>query len=364
MIKNKRIASHWGKTAPEEAVNIFNFYPIKKYFYERITNEKYYETSDLTEWTVRKYIGECNLSKNVLSLGCGFGFLERKLAELKVFNHCTAIDISSGAIEKAKEIAKDKGINNIDYIVGDLEKISLDEEKYDIVWMNGSLHHISDLKRSLIKIERSLKPGGIFINNDFIGPDYQQLSIRHRELINSIIHLIPPDLRSLNENNFVPSFYRHSIFRRFIYELYRILFFKPGYIDIDGLQQKPKLNKTTQKLYDYYLKIKKNQTFHQNKFKYGKVWDNDPYYYIIKDPSECVRSSEIIPNIKEIFKKSNIHYYNGSLLAYCIDPKFIKKYNEENSMHKELLSLIISIEEILIEMNEIEPNFAHIISFK
>ncbi len=363
MDKNK-ISKHWGNNSPEEAAHIFNFEPIIKYFYETITKESYSDNSDINKWTVNKYLKNKIPVKNLLSLGCGHGFLERKLAELNVYENCLGIDISEGAIEKARFHAKQKKTKNLKYEITDVDFISIEKEKYDVIWVNGALHHIRNLEHLIFEIYKGLKKEGILIANEFIGPNYQKLSKSNREIINSVIHLIPKELRYFSEETYTPPYFRNPIWKRIVYEIYKILFFKQGVLDIESFQTKPKLTRTQQKLYNLYLNIKKLQTGKNKKFKYGKVWDYNPYFYKVIDPSECIRSADIVNILKSKFKKIDVLYYNGSIVNYCIDPKFIKNFDPQNKKHQNILDLIINIEKTLINIGELEPHFAHIICVK
>ncbi len=93
----------------------------------------------------------------VLDIGSGGGRDSRFLANygLKI----TAIDFSEKMIEGAKAIQ-----SNIDYQVMDFERISFEDNQFDGVWANASLHHIpkANLSNVLTKIHGILKDHGTF----------------------------------------------------------------------------------------------------------------------------------------------------------------------------------------------------------
>jgi 2-polyprenyl-3-methyl-5-hydroxy-6-metoxy-1,4-benzoquinol methylase len=359
-----KVADHWGKSAPEEAVNIFNFSPIQRYFYQNITGDESSSDYDLTRWTVEKFLKDKKPIANLLSLGCGFGFLERALFRLGAFVKCTAIDISEAAIREATSRAKAENIHTIEYRVANLEELRLPPSTYDVIWMNGALHHLRRLEHVINVVKEALPPGGLLITNDFIGPNQQQLSERHREIINAVIHFIPSELRHANEGTFYPSFFRRPLLRRLIFEAWKVLTFKPGSLDIEALQIAPSLRGVKLRLYNLYRSIRRLQERKRRKFRFGKVWDNDPSYFRLVDPSECVRSADIVPVLRKTFPDIQVMDYYGSIVNFALDPKFIRKFRNGNPHHEKILELVLASEKTFVQIGEIPSCFAHIVCRK
>ncbi len=165
----------------------------------------------------KKPVAEC------LSLCCGFGEVERILSKLGAFKHCTAIDLSLNAIQVAARVAKEQGVDNIDFRVADLNSMELGTDQYDLIYANGALHHLAALERVAENIHRALKPGGLFVCNEYVGPNYQQLSLRQQEIINSVIHLLPARLRRQTDESYIPLAFQRSRWHRGIYRLYRAI---------------------------------------------------------------------------------------------------------------------------------------------
>lgn len=358
------VADHWGKSAPEEAVNIFNFMPTQRYFYQNVTGEESSSDYDLTRWTVKTFLKDKKPIANLLSLGCGFGFLERDLFKMGAFVKCTAIDISEVAIREASARAASENIHTIEYRVGNLEELQLAPSSYDVVWANGALHHLKQLEHVVDSVKDALKPGGLLITNDFIGPNQQQLSERHREIINAAIHLIPPDLRHANEGTFTPSFFRRPLLRRMLFEAWKILTFRPGSLDIEALQIAPSLRGVKLRLYNTYRFIRRLQERKGGRFRFGKVWDNDPSYFSLVDPSECVRSIDIVPVLRKAFPDIQLMDYYGSIVNFALDPKFIRRFQIGNPQHEKILELMFASERMFVETGEIPSCFAHIVCRK
>jgi SAM-dependent methyltransferase len=88
--------------------------------------------------------------------------------------------------------AKHEGLNEIiNYRVRDIFKIEMPENLYDVVFAESSLHHLSPLKETLIKVNRCLKPGGFFIVNEFVGPTRFQWTDRQLQVIDGILSILP-----------------------------------------------------------------------------------------------------------------------------------------------------------------------------
>ncbi len=109
-----------------------------------------------------------------------------------------------------------------------------------------------------------------------------------------------------------------------MYELFRLLMLKPLGInfEIHAIQKETPYFKRClinigKKLNQYLLK------FNNHFFRYGKLWDIYPRLIKEKDPSEGIRSDEIIPILKKTFNGNvEIKYYNCSILHYALDQMF------------------------------------------
>jgi SAM-dependent methyltransferase len=363
-----KITQHWGGASPDpDLPNCFyTFPPIRDYLFNCISGKVEKTGRGWCErWTVETYLSDKIPVAECLSLCCGFGEAERVLADLGVFLHCTGIDLSPGAIEGARARAREAGYSNIDYRVADLNIIELESEKYDLVWANGALHHILNLEHVVSQIYKALKPGGILVCNEYVGPKHMKLPFRQVEIINSVIHLIPPRYRR-TEEEFVPVYFRYPAWRRALFEFYRLLTFRTGGIlDIDSLQPKPSWPIYMSWLLNLYKAIRRRVPVRKKtSFYYGKIWDECSQMIKSMDPSESVRSDEIIPILKNRFRDMDIRYYNGSILLYALDQKFFKECDPNRREDRALIELLIDIERTMIDVGELSSDHAHIIARK
>lgn len=130
-----------------------------------------------------------------LTLGCGSGHNERKWAAEHGFEVHDAIDISPGSIMEAQSIAAREGLLQLQYSVGDLNSLTLPEGRYDVIFAEHSLHHVTDLEHLLTQVRQALKPDGLFIVDEFVGPSRFQWTDRQLAAISGVLSILPESLR-------------------------------------------------------------------------------------------------------------------------------------------------------------------------
>ena len=108
-------------------------------------------------------IKENSFQNNILDFGCGIG---KNLETQKNFNpkEITAIDISDVSIEKAKKNLKISP--KIIFKTGNCESTGLEDEKFDLVYGSGILHHLK-LEKAIIRNKRVLKKEGKIVGRAF-----------------------------------------------------------------------------------------------------------------------------------------------------------------------------------------------------
>ena len=133
----------------------------------------------------------------VLSLGCGFGVIERVLRRCDYCQLIHGVDVAEGAIEGARKAALDEGLDGLTYEVADLNTAKLPKETYDGVYVHAALHHVFQLEHLLDQIKQTLKPGGLFVVYEYIGPSQMQFPRRDLELADAFLNAIPERYRNM-----------------------------------------------------------------------------------------------------------------------------------------------------------------------
>ena len=131
----------------------------------------------------------------VLSPCCGIGWLELWVNKSCRVERIDAFDVSPSAIETAKANAAAAGVDCINYFVADGNVLDLGT-LYDLIVISGGLHHINDLEGFCATMRDHLKPDGVMIASEYVGPSYTQYTPRQVELINACITLLPEKYRN------------------------------------------------------------------------------------------------------------------------------------------------------------------------
>jgi ubiquinone/menaquinone biosynthesis C-methylase UbiE len=92
----------------------------------------------------------------LLDVGCGTGAAVRAAAGM--VERAVGVDISTGMIERARELAADLG--NVEFIVGDSEQLPFPDGTFTAVLCSSSFHHYPDPARALGEMARVLARGG------------------------------------------------------------------------------------------------------------------------------------------------------------------------------------------------------------
>jgi SAM-dependent methyltransferase len=208
--------------------------------------------------------------------------------------------VSEGAVEKARALARAEGHTHIHYRVADINKASLEENAYDVVFGISSIHHIVELESLYAKVYRALKPGGYFYMDEFVGPSQYQWSNAQLEAVNAILKQIPERLRVRRSDG---KLIRNSVVRPTIDQMNAV------------------------------------------------------------DPSEAIRSSEIIPLLSGHFPGFILRGYGGNILHLLLED-IAGNFVESDAEAMEWMERIFAYEDDWIAREGVGDNFAVIVARK
>ena len=229
----------------------------------------------------------------LLVLGCGSGWLERALAQKAGIGEITACDLARDRVQAAEQTARQEGLGRIRYQVCNLEAETLPEGPFDAIFANDVLHHITDLEGIYGRIHEALTPEGKLLFNEYVGPNRFQYSDARMELINRYFRLIPDHLRF-------------------------------------------------------------------NPYWGGLFWSRfrtDPAKLIADDPTEAVRSEDVLPLARKFFEVEAEYPYGGGLLNPLLY-EIIGNFDEQNPYDSRLLQVLCDAEDRLTRSRLIEPDFS------
>ena len=291
-----RVATVWSEMAGEWEVGGASHWTELELVQERINRRISGNPSvDPYVYLIRNYLqGKLPLER-ALTIGCGDGSLERGLSKYGFCRRHDAFDIAPGAIEKAKVAAAEAGLDHIRYEVKDANTAALSPRTYDCVFGQHSIHHVAALEHVFRGVAKALKPGGLFVLNEFVGPTRFQWTDRQLAVANGLCQVLPP-----------------AVLRRVT----------------DGRPRGPITRLTIAEM-------------------------------IEADPSESVRSSDILPLLPRYFDVLEVRGYGGTILHLLLD-EIAGNFRAPSAAR--LLDIICDLEELLIAGGDLTHDFAFVVA--
>lgn len=123
--------------------------------------------------------------------------------------HIDAWDISEGQRDKFFQHRYDGSIA-VDYHIGDVNPLQLPLAHYDLVIVQQAYHHFEALESITQQIARALKPHGLLLLKDYIGPNQLQRSANQLAICEPLWRALPERLRrnargGINEQLHIPA---------------------------------------------------------------------------------------------------------------------------------------------------------------
>lgn len=118
---------------------------------------------------------------SVLDIACGRGLILTRLAELYPGSKFTGKDLSTEAVEFARQNVKQKGLNNIEFVIKDLTNFdqTAQSESYDFITSFDAIHDQAKPLNVLKGIYRTLKQDGVYLMQDISGTSHVDKDIEH-----------------------------------------------------------------------------------------------------------------------------------------------------------------------------------------
>jgi SAM-dependent methyltransferase len=207
------------------------------------------------------------------------------------------MDIAEGLLFKQRKIAMDRGAAGIEYIKQDLNEVELEGNAYDLIFAQGTIHHIEKLERFFDQINNALKEHGKFIVREYIGPNRMQFTDTQLAIINEILRVLPNKYKKTMDGSIKNIAYS---------------------ADLDWLMK--------------------------------------------TDPSESVRSQEIISVMKERLEIIKLAYTGGTILHPLLSD--IASNFERDQDGEAILKLLILFEKVLTEKGVLPSDYVFCIAQK
>lgn len=214
---------------------------------------------------------------------------------------CKKIDAYEIAEERAREGMRIAKEKGypITFYIEDVNKALFKKNNYDIFFSWSALHHIENLEGVCENVREALKDGGLLFIQEFVGPSQFQWTDKQMEIVNRILSLLPNRLKFNHMDGTVLTEIR-----------------RPSIDDMNRI-----------------------------------------------DPSEAVRSSEIIPIIERYFDVKMVKYFGGSIFNLLFNG-IITNFDHSCDRDVTLIKIILLMEELLIENHILNSDYALIVAKK
>ncbi|MHA7957022.1 class I SAM-dependent methyltransferase [Streptomyces sp. L500] len=104
----------------------------------------------------------------ILDIGCGPGSITADLAALVPHGRVTGLDAAPGVLATARATARERGVSNTDFTVGDVRALDFPDGSFDVVHAHQVLQYLDDPVAALREMRRVCRPGGIVAVRDVV----------------------------------------------------------------------------------------------------------------------------------------------------------------------------------------------------
>jgi hypothetical protein len=206
------------------------------------------------------------------------------------------------------------------------------------------MHHFESLEYICQQIKQALRPDGLLILNEYIGCSRFQFSDRQREIVNLCLQLLPSKFRRLQQNA----------------------------VEMSGVQsvirdKKRMLRRLADKIQDGSLidAIRRRLLISKSKIT-GKEMEKVGIAFptardvIAADPSEAIRSGEIVNVLQQYFEIVEKKDLGGNILQFLL-ADIAGNFTDNSIEAQSLLTMLITIEETMLLCGEFTSDFAYVV---
>ena len=132
----------------------------------------------------------------VLALGIGMAFVEEHLVANGFAEHITGYEMARSAVEAAMARVADKPYAaKLDLRVGDVIDADLPDASFDVVFVQAAIHHFFRIDDMFALFHRVLRPDGLLIFDEYVGPDHHIYEPHVLAIMDEINECLAPEYR-------------------------------------------------------------------------------------------------------------------------------------------------------------------------
>ena len=236
---------------------------------------------------------------HALSLCCGDGSFEAQLIQKGVFERITGLEISHERIKHGQtQIEAGHLSEQMTFLQQDVNLGHFGEACFDVVFAKAALHHIENLELAFEGIKRCLKPGGLLVAIDFFGPTRFQWTDEQ-----------------LHASNW---FWEHRVLPTFL-------------SDADNSLTEPIRRPSIESM-------------------------------INMDPSEAVRSSDIMAHIESNFQVLENFALGGTVMNLLLYGHRVNRFDAKDPFHNAILEEAVFYERQLLDNGVLSSDFRFVVA--
>ena len=135
-------------------------------------------------------------AQKMLAVGSGLAFAEETLVRAGYVHHVVAFEASSVAVANARERFAAGGLADlIDMRCGDVMAADLENGEFDLVFVQAAIHHFYNIEEMFSLFYRVLKPGGLIVYDEYVGPDHHLYEDQVMDTLDEINDCLAPQYR-------------------------------------------------------------------------------------------------------------------------------------------------------------------------
>lgn len=166
-------AQHWSNSNVSRRLRWWNHPLVHEHLNFKVAGER-----SGSAWAgIRTWLRSLNNGstyRHAVSVGGGAGGKEMALLENGIVERFTIYEIAEARVQQGRELATERGLEGrIEFRMEDAFA-NEDEQRFDLVYWDNSLHHMLDTREAIIWSAQVLKDQGVFAAFDAIEPNQYQ----------------------------------------------------------------------------------------------------------------------------------------------------------------------------------------------
>ena len=132
----------------------------------------------------------------MLALGSGLASVEEWFVLCGFVQNCIAFEMSEAAVARGRERIASAGLaDRLDLRAGDARDAGLTDGSFDVVFVQAAIHHFFEIEDMYAFMHRMLRPGGLLVFDEFVGPDRLILDHDTMTLMDEVFACLAPEYR-------------------------------------------------------------------------------------------------------------------------------------------------------------------------